>query len=321
MRIAFLWKWWSGKSTLSTSFASYLHQSNQKTVFVDADINMNWLQILWFNPAWFPFLADKKNEIMDYTFSNRNDIDKKYYLWVTPASQKSNFYHLNDENMKNLSQKNIEWLPMMWIWWYSSEEIGFNCYHGKSDGYICFLNHLIDINDEYLVIDSVTWIDNTSSPLAYSYNLNVIVVEPTHKSIGVCRDFITALNKNNIEANICVVWNKINDKDDEKFIRENIWDLEYIWWVKYLDSMVDFDQWSQQWFFDFVNQNIQLYKKIIDFSHKTSFDKNKYYQDMYKYYSLVCDSYYNKYFWMNIKNKINKNLDFNTIYNNELSKN
>ena len=320
MRIAFLWKWWSWKSTTSTSFASYLHKTWRNTVFADADINVNWLQILWFDLSDFPYLSDKQKVIMDFAYGERCDVTRDEFLWVSPASDKSNFYRLNEQSLSNISRKNSDNLIWMWIWAYNEDEIWFNCYHGKSDWFVCFLNHLMDKNEEYLIVDSVTGIDNASTPLAYSYNLNVIVVEPTKKSISVCTDFQTMLEKHDINSEICVIWNKVEDEDDEEFIKKNIWNAKFLWSLKFSESMKKFDQWDKESFNQFVDENKDLYEKILNYAHVLKFDWNNYYNYIFSYYQLMCQSYYNQYFWKSIDHKIVSKLDYNSIRENELSK-
>jgi CO dehydrogenase nickel-insertion accessory protein CooC1 len=320
MRIAFLWKWWSWKSTTSTSFAQYLHSINKKTLFIDADININWLDILGYDLDNFAYLSDNQSKISDYVYGQRNDIPKENFLWVTPPCELSKFIKFDDDFFQTLIQRGKNNLPAMWIWWYNQDDVGFNCYHGKSDWFITFLNHFLDRDDEYIVIDSVTWIDNSSTPLAYSYNLNVIVVEPTKKSLWVYFDFIKALEKNNIHTQVCVIWNKIESIDDENFIRDSIWNTPYIWSISFSQYMMKYDQWDNNAFNNFVEENSELFEKILLHAHNQKFDYNKYYSYMFNYFSLVCDSFYNTYFEKKLQSNIKNNIDFNSIRNNELSK-
>lgn len=320
MRIAFLWKWWSWKSTTSTSFARYLFKSWKNTIFADADINVNWLQILWFNLENFPYLSENQSKINDYTFWKRKDVSKDKYLWITPVSELSNLYRFDSNEIQNITQKNSDGLVAMWIWAYNENEIWFTCYHWKSDSFVWFLNHLLDDKDDYLVVDSVTGIDNTGTPLAYSYHLNVLVVEPTKKSIWVCTDFKIALDKNNISSNICVIWNKIESKEDEEFIKENIWDIKYLWSLSFSESMKDFDQWDKESFDKFVMENSNLYDSILEYAHSLEFDWNIYYSYMYSYFDKMCQDYYNDYFKIKLQEWVIEKLDYKTLRENELSK-
>lgn len=85
-----------------------------------------------------------------------------------------------------------------------------------------FLNHILFLRSEPVIIDMPAGIEVLSRGTARGVDLLLIVIEPTFKSIDTaCKihEFAEMLNI----RNLWVVCNKVKDKGDIKFVKENMW--------------------------------------------------------------------------------------------------
>ena len=95
MRITFLGKGGSGKTTLATSFIKYLEKKNKKVLAIDADINVNLGSALNMQKN---YLGDIFDSVCSDLESNKN----KPFIGSSPATRDSIFIKdgLNDPFIK-----------------------------------------------------------------------------------------------------------------------------------------------------------------------------------------------------------------------------
>ena len=314
MRIAFLWKWWSWKTTLSWNFANYLNAKNKKVLLVDADINMHLNTLVWIDRKNIKPLSDNWKLIENYINKNRSDVENIPFIGSMPPTLKSNFIKwIDDEFLNQISCTNDKWLKFMAIWNYNDSDVWVNCYHWKTDNYIKFLNHFLDKNDDIMIADSVTWIDNIWNPLIYSYDLNVIVVEPNQKSLWIYKDFIKGLENLWIDLNLKVVWNKVMDDEDILFLKKNIKSEHFLCYLKKSKNMKNFDRWDEEWLWLFMKEHEDIFDKIYNHLISVKKDYEKYYKNILDNHKFVSNSYYNDYYNIDFNKFIDPDFNFNKV--------
>jgi CO dehydrogenase maturation factor len=74
-------------------------------------------------------------------------------------------------------------------WRVYEQEIGIRCFHSKTGGAELILNHLLDMPDEWVLVDMTAGADAFASGLFTRFDLTLVVVEPTLKSVGVYRQY------------------------------------------------------------------------------------------------------------------------------------
>ena len=217
MRVAFVGKGGSGKSTTCAAFIRYLKNKNRTVLAVDADVNRHLPAMLGFETQPTS-LALNEGDIFDYLKGSRNDISK--FVSTTPPSFQSRLikpvggdpfvdrYALQDGNLALIS-----------VGRYEQGDVGDSCYHGKLYTLAAILHHTVDLPDEWVVADSTAGTDGLATSLYYAYDAYVYVVEPTVKSIQVYKDFLEATAAK--AKPVYVVINKA-DEQDMNFIREHI---------------------------------------------------------------------------------------------------
>lgn len=82
------------------------------------------------------------------------------------------------------------------------------------------LNHLLDGDDEYVVVDMTAGADSFASGLFTRFDRTFIVCEPTLRSVGVYRQYVAYARDYGVA--VSVVGNKVTDAGDEAFLREHV---------------------------------------------------------------------------------------------------
>jgi CO dehydrogenase maturation factor len=315
MRIAFLGKGGSGKTTLSAAFTTYLHGQKKNVLLVDADVNVHVNRIIGIEESDLKPISRNINGIVNYVKGERSDLGDAPFISATPPSKGSKFITLDkdDELLKESVTNNNEGLRLMTIGTYEGEDIGFTCYHGKSDAFIIFLNHLLDTTKDYLVVDSVTGTDNLGNPLIYSYDLNVIVVEPTTKSIQVYKDFIQGIERFNYSINIAVIGNKVETKKDEEFMKQYIKKEHLLGFINKSDEMKSFDQGSKDDFKKFVSANSEIFNKILKELDSKQRNWDFYLKNIRANFSQMAQEYYNSYYHVDLESKVDNTFSFKEV--------
>ncbi len=150
MKIAFVGKGGSGKTTLSALFAEYVKQQNKVVAVFDADLNIHMPELLGFDVipvSKHLSHPDVVKNIKKQLLGKRTDIAKLgAFRKTTPPSSKSNLIILkNIENspIKDYFVKDNN-LYLFAVGTYDEEEIGASCYHNNLAIFENILSHLID---------------------------------------------------------------------------------------------------------------------------------------------------------------------------------
>lgn len=98
--------------------------------------------------------------------------------------------------------------------------VGVRCYHGLNGAVELVLGHLLDTQDDTVIVDMTAGADAFSSSLFAKVDALVLVVEPTLKSLSVYDQFLPNVREYNIP--FLVVGNKIQDDDDRDFIEQKV---------------------------------------------------------------------------------------------------
>lgn len=228
MRIAFVGKGGSGKTTIAALFTHYLVNKNKKVLAIDGDINMHMGELLGFEEQIpvnkqisTPVVADT---IKSYLIGNNKRIKEiSDFKKTTPPTKDSNFLFLSDSNNQILRNFSISKgnLYFMAVGTYDSETIGTACYHNNLAVFESLLSHTID-GDEYIVVDMVAGTDAFANTLHAQFDLLVLVIEPTKKGLEVFRQYYDLAKSAGIEKSVVVIGNKIRGEEDKKFLKSSI---------------------------------------------------------------------------------------------------
>ncbi|WP_432927581.1 ATP-binding protein [Microbispora sp. CA-135349] len=231
MRVAFVGKGGSGKTTLSSLFARYATRRGP-VVAIDADINQH-LGLALGLPADAkadaaghpPPLGGMLQEIKDYLRGDNPLIrDTASMVKTTPPGRGSRLVRLGDPFFPS---RPVEGVTLMVTGPFDEDDLGVACYHSKLGAVELYLNHLVDGPGEYVVVDMTAGADSFASGLFTRFDLTFLVAEPTRQGVSVYRQYRD--HAAGFDVAIAVVGNKIHSPDDVDFLREHVGDDLLTW--------------------------------------------------------------------------------------------
>ncbi|MFD8192113.1 ATP-binding protein [Streptomyces wuyuanensis] len=231
MKIAFVGKGGSGKTTLSSLFIRHLAAQQADVVAVDADINQHLGTALGLDDqeaAALPAMGAHLPLIKEYLRgTNPRITSAETMIKTTPPGEGSRLLRVREENPVYESCARTVRLEdgrirLMATGPFTESDLGVACYHSKVGAVELCLNHLVDGPDEYVVVDMTAGSDSFASGMFTRFDMTFLVAEPTRKGVSVyrqykeyARDFGVALK---------VVGNKVQGPDDLEFLRDEVGD-------------------------------------------------------------------------------------------------
>ncbi|MFE9864886.1 ATP-binding protein [Streptomyces sp. NPDC005506] len=231
MKIAFVGKGGSGKTTLSSLFIRHLAANEAHVVAVDADINQHLGAALGLDDeeaAAMPAMGAQLPLIKEYLRgSNSRIASVDTMIKTTPPGEGSRLLRVREDNpVYDACARTIRLddgdIRLMATGPFTESDLGVACYHSKVGAVELCLNHLVDGPDEYMVVDMTAGSDSFASGMFTRFDMTFLVAEPTRKGVSVyrqykeyARDFGVALK---------VVGNKVQGQDDLDFLRAEVGD-------------------------------------------------------------------------------------------------
>ena len=142
---------------------------------------------------------------------------------TTPPSSGSKFAKVAENNpIYDYFSKAIDGIRLMAVGQFDESDLGVKCYHSKTGSVELLLNHLIDKEKEYVMVDMTAGADSFASGLFTRFDITFLVVEPTVKSVSVYEQYKKFAK--DFEVNIKVIGNKIENQEDIDFIKKYVGD-------------------------------------------------------------------------------------------------
>ncbi|MET8100737.1 ATP-binding protein [Streptomyces sp. NPDC005236] len=231
MKIAFVGKGGSGKTTLSSLFIRHLASSGAPVVAVDADINQHLGAALGLEEteaAELPAMGERLPLIKDYLRgSNPRIASAETMIKTTPPGEGSRLLRVAETNpVYDACARPVELdggvIRLMVTGPFTEADVGVACYHSKTGAVELCLNHLVDGRSEYVVVDMTAGSDSFASGLFTRFDITFLVAEPTRKGVSVYRQYKEYARDFGIALK--VVGNKVQNEDDIDFLRAEVGD-------------------------------------------------------------------------------------------------
>ena len=283
MRIAFVGKGGSGKTTTTSLFSMYVSKYFEGNIFVvDADLNMHMAEQLGIevDTRVTPSLSDPKvsDSIRTYLIGNNNTVASHgHFKKTTPPAKGSSIINLSDaENyiFKNFSTRKGN-IYLSSVGTYSEEKIGKSCYH---DSLAIFENILTHTDDRgsLLIADMVAGIDSFANTLHMQFDILVFCVEPTKKSVDVYLQYESLAKKANVSSNVFVVVNKVTGEGDMEFVKKYIPEEKILGAITMSDHIRKVEREEASLSFDEMeDKNKNVIKKILETLKEHVIDPNE----------------------------------------------
>ena len=225
MRIAFVGKGGSGKTTLASLTAKYIAEQNLPALVIDADINQHLAHTLGMpkeEASKLPPLGIEINRVKEYLRGTNPLIrSNAAMIKTTPPGRGSRLIRFNEKNpIFDYFEKNVGGIRVMAVGEFTEEDLGIKCYHSKVGAVELLLNHLIDREREYLLVDMTAGADSFASGMFTKFDLTLLIVEPTLKSVSVYKQYKNYAKDYGV--NVKIIGNKIEDESDLDFIQKEI---------------------------------------------------------------------------------------------------
>ncbi|MGK5440499.1 ATP-binding protein [Micromonospora sp. URMC 105] len=224
MKIAFVGKGGSGKTTLAALFTRHLAGLGRPVLAVDADINQHLAVALGATAeaaARLPPLGDVLPQMKEYLRGDNPRIrSAAEMVKTTPPGAGSRLLRVVEENpVYAACLREIGGVRLAVTGAFSEQDLGVACYHSKVGAVELLLNHLVDGPEEYVVVDMTAGADSFASGLFTRFDRTFLVCEPTLRSVGVYRQYAGYARDYGVA--LSVVGNKIEDASDVDFLREH----------------------------------------------------------------------------------------------------
>jgi CO dehydrogenase maturation factor len=232
VKVAFVGKGGSGKTTLSSLFARHLAgdlggtggRPRPKVVAIDADINQHLGVALGLDEAVaakIPALGDHLDDIKEHLRgTNPRITSTKAMVKTTPPGDGSRLLRIGDDDPVHALSHDLDGITVMATGPFTDDDLGVACYHSRTGAVELYLNHLVDGPDEYVVVDMTAGADTFASGLFTRFDLLFLVAEPTRKGVGVYRQYTEYAADYGVA--ISVVGNKVQSEGDLDYLREHV---------------------------------------------------------------------------------------------------
>ena len=229
MKIAFVGKGGSGKTTLSSLFVRHLVAQHLPVVAVDADINQHLgvaLGLAEAEASALPALGAHLPLIKGYLRGDNPRITStESMIKTTPPGTGSRLLRLTGDNpIFDACAREVSLdggsVRLLATGPFTESDLGVACYHSKTGAVELCLNHLVDGREEFMVVDMTAGSDSFASGMFTRFDMTFLVAEPTRKGVSVYRQYKEYAADFDIELR--VVGNKVQGEDDVDFLRAEI---------------------------------------------------------------------------------------------------
>lgn len=226
MKLAFVGKGGSGKTTIASLFARHAVARPYRVMAIDADINQHFGKRLGLDPrttATLAKLSEHIGEIKEYLRGENPLIPtNELMLKTTPPGPGSRLLTLAESNplYSELFTSTPDGIRFATTGDFKDEDLGKRCYHSKTAAVELLLGHLVDLENEFVVVDMVAGAEIFGSGMFTRFDAIVAVVEPTDDSLDVYRQVMAHAATYKIP--VWVVGNKIEEREDKEFLQAHI---------------------------------------------------------------------------------------------------
>ncbi|MHA6784228.1 ATP-binding protein [Pseudonocardia saturnea] len=232
MRIAFVGKGGSGKTTAAAVFSRYLAERGHRVLAIDADINQHLGQALGHDGPPPRALGSDLGRLKDHLRgTNPRIASADTMIKTTPPGPGSRLLDLDPsgELMRRYSV-DVGGVRHLVTGEFDEADIGVSCYHSKTGAVELYLNHLIDGPGEYVVVDMTAGADAFASGLFTRFDLTVLVSEPTRRGVGVFRQYADHADGHGVALR--VLGNKVAEPGDVDYLRDQVGDALLGWFTQ-----------------------------------------------------------------------------------------
>lgn len=233
MKIAITGKGGVGKTTFSSMLSRMFADDEYRVLAVDADPDANLGLALGFPKETYESIvpiSDMKNLVSERTAAETGTFNKMFKL--NPK--------VDDIPEKFCKEHNG--VRLLTLGTVDSGGSGCVCPEHVLLKRLC--SHLILQNNDVVVMDMEAGIEHLGRGTAQGVDAFIVVVEPGERSLQTYRK-VKKLGTDIGVKKVFVVGNKVRNKEDENFIKDNLQDGELLGFISYNQDVIDSDRSSK----------------------------------------------------------------------------
>lgn len=310
MKIAFVGKGGSGKSTAATLCSHYLARHNAYVLAIDADINQHFgtlLGVTLDEMKALPSLGHEIAHVRSYVQGTNMRIKSPSHFRMTtpPATGSMAVRPRHDDPLLSRYIVKKNGVNFATTGEFEMSDVGMICYHGKTMATEIVLNHLADATDEYVIVDMTAGADAFSTGIFLKFDMIILVVEPTAQSLSVYNQYKE--HGKEYSLNINVVGNKIENQDDENFIKNYVGEA-YLGSLPYTKEIRNLEKGLgvSPALMEEISPVMETLKRKLDATPK---NWNKFYTDLVTLHKKHSASWLNSSFQTNFEDQIDEQFD------------
>lgn len=227
VKIAFVGKGGSGKTTVSSLFVRHLGAAGVPVLAIDADINQHLGVALGLDEddaASIPALGHHLTKIKDYLRGDNPRIaSADVMVKTTPPGHGSRLLRVSADNpLWESFGRDVAGARLLVTGEFTESDLGVACYHSKVGAAELLLNHLVEGPGEYVVVDMTAGADSFASGMFTRFDQTFLVAEPTRKGVSVYHQYRRYAQ--DYDITLSVIGNKIAGPEDIDFLRREVGD-------------------------------------------------------------------------------------------------
>lgn len=179
MKVVFVGKGGSGKTTLSALVSKHLASLGFPVMAIDADINQHLGQALGLSKKDAQGMKPMGIEISkmkEYLRgSNPLILHSQSMIKTTPPGRGSALMKVVEENpIYDYFSKMVSGIRFLAVGQFDESDLGVKCYHSKTGSVELLLNHLLDKEKEYVLVDMTAGADSFASGLFTRFDITFL---------------------------------------------------------------------------------------------------------------------------------------------------
>jgi CO dehydrogenase maturation factor len=227
MKLAISGKGGVGKTTFSSLLIRALNAEGKRILAIDADPDANLAAAVGIDDVdRITPISEMKDLIYERTDAQPGSIGG--YFKLNPKV---------DDLPDKLSARfeNIKLMRLGGV-----KKGGAGCICPESTLLKVLVMHIVLARDEVVVMDMEAGIEHLGRGTAKAVDKLIVVVEPGRRSIETAGHIRRLASEIKLDR-IALVGNKVRGETDEKFLRENLPDFEFLGFLPYSDALIEAD--------------------------------------------------------------------------------
>lgn len=225
MKIAFVGKGGSGKTSHAAMFIHTALEQGTRVFALDGDINMHLPGMFGADPRALQHVAAHAEQIKRHLIGTNPRIDSPAAMKKTTppgrGSQLLTWESFRTADFADFVLSPHPHLHLAVVGTYEEESIGATCYHNHLSVAENIVSHFWD-PETLLVMDMVAGTDAFASSLHAQFDLLVLQVEPTGRGLDVYDQFVRLAEAAGVLDRLRVVGNKIRTPEEALFVQARV---------------------------------------------------------------------------------------------------